>query len=388
MRLADTHRKELAGILALIWFTFIICSLFSGIPDEMKVAGQIQEVRLQVPVTLSKMENASTMETGNIIPYSQQETGNIISDPQQESVERTYLCKLFGVIPVKTIQVISTARQEVYAVGMPCGIYMKMKGVLVEGLKEVETESGLTDTPAKGIIQPGDYISQVNGVSISSKEEMAQLVKESAGGKMTLGIIRQEESFQVAVTPVQNTQGMYQLGIWIKDDLSGVGTLTYYRKDGSFGALGHGVSDSATGSLLTMEHGYIYPSDITSIEKGATGSPGEITGFIQYGKESLMGEIKKNTPAGIYGAFLPFAWDEIQGMQYDLAYKQEIEKKEAVILFQVQDQVKPYSIQIDAIDYEPKEKNKSFRFHVTDKALLEETGGIVQGMSGAPHYSE
>ena len=178
--------------------------------------------------------------------------------------------------------------------------------------------------------------------------------------------------------------GLYQLGIWVKDDLAGVGTMTYFDENGSFGALGHGISDSDTGQMLAMGQGYLYHTTVLEISKSAAGEPGEVTGAISYGLKNQIGVIESNLDVGIYGTLNIPSSQRWYYREYPVGYKQEVEKDEAVVLFAVDGEVRAYHIAIDQIDYHAKEKNKSFVFHVDDPELMEATGGIVQGMSGAP----
>ena len=160
--------------------------------------------------------------------------------------------------------------------------------------------------------------------------------------------------------------------------------MTYFDENGSFGALGHGISDSDTGQMLAMGQGYLYHTTVLEISKSAAGEPGEVTGAISYGLKNQIGVIESNLDVGIYGTLNIPSSQRWYYREYPVGYKQEVEKDEAVVLFAVDGEVRAYHIAIDQIDYHAKEKNKSFVFHVDDPELMEATGGIVQGMSGAP----
>lgn len=137
-----------------------------------------------------------------------------------------------------------------------------------------------------------------------------------------------------------------------------------------------------------MKEGYLYETSITGITPSSIGSPGEISGLIHYGSAARLGEITRNSNVGIYGKMNGTAKTAYAGNSYAVAYKQEIKREGATILFGEGDAVEAYQIMIDQIDYEPKEKNKSFVFHVTDEKLIDQMGGIVQGMSGSPIIQE
>lgn len=151
---------------------------------------------------------------------------------------------------------------------------MKMNHVLVVGTKELTSLEGIHSEPGKNIVQPGDYILSINDTEVTSKEQIGELVQESGGDKVRLRLQRDGETIEAAVEPVEVSGGLYQLGIWVKDDLAGVGTMTYFDENGSFGALGHGISDSDTGQMLAMGQGYLYHTTVLEISKSAAGEPG------------------------------------------------------------------------------------------------------------------
>ena len=202
-------------------------------------------------------------------------------------------------------------------------------------------------------------------------------------GREIIGVMRKGEYVEVSMNPVKGETGKYRLGIWVRDDLAGVGTLTYYRQDGSFGALGHAVSDGDTGVQMSLSEGYIYETKIVSIQKGKNGVPGELAGIIDYGKSHCMGSITENSPLGIRG-MLNDTVGELEGEVYEVAYKQDIALGKAYIISEVSGERAEYEIEIESLDYSGDEENKGILFKVTDERLLGLTGGIVQGMSGSP----
>ncbi len=196
--------------------------------------------------------------------------------------------------------------------------------------------------------------------------------------------MRNGEYIEILAEPVKSSEDKYMLGIWVRDDLAGIGTLTYYTKDGEFGALGHPVSDGDTGEIVKMEKGELYETNIIGIKKGETGSPGELSGIIDYGKGHKLGTIHDNTGIGIYGVLDGNLDSMPVANSYEVAYKQEIQLGEATILSGFTGEVESYEIKIESLDYSGREENKGILFEVTDPELLELTGGIVQGMSGSP----
>ena len=233
-------------------------------------------------------------------------------------------------------------------------------------------------------MKAGDYILSVNGEKVAEKEDLQRLVQQNGAEKEILTINRNGESIEVGVTPVQNKNGTYMLGAWVRDDLAGIGTLTYYKEDGTFGALGHAVSDGDVGGRIQMREGYVYNAQIIGVKKGQKGNPGELSGMIRYQSADCLGTIEENTDIGIYGkldgniAALP------RGDYYNICYKQDIKQGPATIICGFTGEKKEYAIEIESLDYSGREANKGILFRVTDEQLLDMTGGIVQGMSGSP----
>lgn len=160
--------------------------------------------------------------------------------------------------------------------GMPIGIYVKTRGVLVIGTSEVERPDGSEAAPAENILKAGDYILSVNGEKVAEKEDLQRLVQQNGAEKEILKINRKGEEVEVGVTPVQNKNGTYMLGAWVRDDLAGIGTLTYYKEDGTYGALGHAVSDGDVGERIQMREGYVYNAQIIGVKKGQKRKSGRI----------------------------------------------------------------------------------------------------------------
>lgn len=293
-------------------------------------------------------------------------------------------CRLFGVIPLKTVKVVPVDTRMVYASGSPVGIYMETEGVLIIDSGEIRNAEGILQSPAEHIVQPGDYIRKVNGKVLESKKQLIKMVNENQGNPMEMEVMRNEEMIMVSLTPIQTEDGSYKLGLWVRDNIQGIGTLTYIDETGKFGALGHGISDVDTGEQLNIAQGELYDARILSVQKGTSGSPGELRGVIDYQEYLKLGEISGNTSNGITGRLYTGKGSELHKEAYEIILKQDLQTGPAYILSDVGDGVKEYDIQIMKIDRNAKNSNKSFVIQVTDPELLNKTGGIVQGMSGSP----
>lgn len=297
----------------------------------------------------------------------------------------SFQVSLFGFIPIKQMDIRVVEDTELIPVGAPVGIYMETDGVMVVGTGEFKDSEGVSCSPAKYILKSGDYIKRVNGTNVNSRKEFADMVADSGGESMILTIDRNDETINVTVTPMQDEAGTYKLGLWVRDNTQGVGTMTYIDADGNFGALGHAITDVDTDSVLNITDGTLYDTEIISVKKGVSGTPGEMTGLITYSGSHILGDITENTDDGIFGvcnekALKTFSTEEA----LPIAFKQEIEKGAAQIISTVDNETKYYDVEITDIHLDHDNVNRGIELKVTDSELIEKTGGIVQGMSGSP----
>ena len=274
--------------------------------------------------------------------------------------------------------------QYVIPGGMAIGIYMETDGVLVLSTECMECVDGNEYEPAKNLVKPGDYIVELNGEEIGSKRELVQAVNKLESSEVILKLRRDEEYIDVKMESVEVKNDQYKLGIWVKDSIQGLGTLTYLTVNGEFGALGHGIHDSETNELIEIEKGSVYTTNIVGIQKGEKGEPGGLEGVIVYRNSNKLGVINDNTEDGIHGSI-----NEPETLCGDvepveICKKEDIQLGKASILCAVDGTVKEYEIKIKNIDSYAKDANKGIIIEVTDEKLLELTGGIVQGMSGSP----
>ena len=211
------HRKKffLASFLYLVVFSANL--LYDSIPDEIyAINGETEEIHLTVPVTFQKTEES--------VPVFQ---NNSPSKSSSDILKRYSLsCRFLNLIPVKDVSVCVVEKSYVMPSGMPIGIYTKTKGILIVGTGKVTAADGLVCEPADQIVQSGDYIMTVNGAEISDKEELIRLVNDSGGDAVVLGILRDQEMIELKINPAALKDGSYKLGIWVRDDMAGVGTLT------------------------------------------------------------------------------------------------------------------------------------------------------------------
>ena len=291
-------------------------------------------------------------------------------------------CSLLGMLPLKTVQVETVEDQWVYVSGTTVGLYMETQGVLIVDTGEITNQSGVPQEPAANIVQPGDYILEVNGKAVSRKRELIAEIENCQGEDVELLVNRKGEKIPLSLAPVLTQEEEYKLGIWVRDNTQGIGTMTYVDEEGKFGALGHGISDTDTGQLLDVSGGELYQAQIVSIIRGTQGVPGELSGYIEYDEEKKIGVIEKNSDIGIFGKIFPDT--QLAKEKVMIGYKQEVKEGKAQLLMQSEGKVEKYDIEITEIYSSQQDTNKSFQIQVTDPKLLAKTGGIVQGMSGSP----
>lgn len=288
--------------------------------------------------------------------------------------------RLFGVFNIKNIKVSVNEPQSVVAGGNPVGIYIETDGVYVAQVDSVEGEYA----PAKGILCEGDYITAVNGENVHTISELVEKISMYGDDYEVFSVRRAGENFDVKIKPEKSENGVYQIGIWVRDDYQGLGTLTFVTQERIFGTLGHSISDGNTGKLVELGNGSLYTAKIWSVIKGESGNPGEVIGSINYNASNYLGKITENTSIGVYGICNDQIEAFMEQVYTPVGYKQDIKKGKAFMRTYVDGKIDNYEIEIQEIDYADGSKNKGILFSVTDERVINATGGIIQGMSGSP----
>ena len=268
--------------------------------------------------------------------------------------------------------------ESLVPVGHTIGIKLFAEGVVVIGLAEVETGSGVLTPGADCGLQVGDVIEEANGTEVESSEQFAALLQ--CGGKIELAVTRNGEDLLLAAEPVLGTDGTWRLGAWIRDSMAGIGTVTFYDPDtGTFGALGHGITDTDTGLLMPLGDGAVMHASVKAVKRGSAGEPGELKGSFDLTHD--MGELYANTERGGFGSLENAGYTREDALP--VAKAGEVRPGPAEILSNVSgDSVERYDIEILRVLDSTGTQN--LLLQVKDEALIGQTGGIVQGMSGSP----
>jgi len=290
--------------------------------------------------------------------------------------------KLLGIIPIKTVNICEVEEPVLIPCGTPFGIKLLTDGVIVVEVSSFEAKNGISSPAYDAGIRTGDIIKTINGNKVGSNEDIEKIISESNGTKMQFSIIRDNQTKEITVTPqLCETDNSYRIGLWVRDSSAGIGTLTFYNPTNKvFAGLGHPVCDVDTGEVLPLLKGEVVEVEINGIKKGKAGYPGELLGSFTI--NSAIGTLDINSVNGLYGHL---SSEKFENQAIPLGMRQEIKTGKAYIYTTIEgDTPQKYEITIEKIDYNDSQQCKNMVIKVTDKELLEKTGGIVQGMSGSP----
>ncbi len=326
------------------------------------------------------VEGKSRIVLQTVVPVSGHRTEALSPANAQNNVSHGAMLKMFGVIPIKTVQVTPVQNTEVVVLGSSFGIKIFTKGVLVTSTQAVDTREGSQNPGEEAGLKKGDIILAINGVLPKDSAHAAEIISSSGGNEINVKVKRGQETCDLVLSPRYSlSEKTYKAGLWIKDSSAGIGTLTFYSPALNVVAgLGHGVADPDVATLLPLAAGEIVPSEIFSFTRSVNGSPGELKGRFLQGN---MGQILANDETGV------FAHPHLQpkGKCVEMALRQDIKVGKATVITTIDSSgPKEYECEILKINYKDSERTKNMLLKITDSRLLKETGGIVQGMSGSP----
>lgn len=369
---------KIAVVLVLLLSYVYICSI-NSIPSNIIIfEGENLNLKIATGLTLAS-KNSKTILTAS----------NINKEKINSEGTNNLNLNLFGTIPVKEVNVNVIPKTMVVPLGNAIGMKLYTKGVLVVGMSQIETDKNEKKKPYENSgIEQGDTILEINNNIVGNTEELIKEVENSKGNTINIKYLRDDKTMQTDITPVKS-KNTYKIGLWVRDAAAGVGTLTFYEPSTNlFMALGHGISDIDTEEIVNIANGELVTANIVSITKGRKGYPGEIRGTIDEGK--TIGTIYKNTNFGVYGMVKNKNYLEADLTQeMEVAPRNEIKEGKAQIICQLENSAKKkYDIEIEKAYINNNQNNKSMLIKITDKELLEKTGGIIQGMSGAPIIQE
>lgn len=277
--------------------------------------------------------------------------------------------KLFGFIPIRKVSVIMASDDDYYIGGVPIGLSIFSDGAIV--INDNGSES----------IKEGDIITKIDGVNFNDIENIESMLKDNDEVEVTY--LHKNKELKTLLK-VKNDNNKYKLGFTVKDNVTGIGTLTFVNsKTGEYGALGHAIVEEAGGNIVPVSSGNVYACNLIGITKGEKNNPGQLRCvFVQNSKNK--GTIEDNDKFGITGVMNNLDGLVDENLTAKIGGRFSVTPGKATIVSDISGIKEEYEIEIIKANYQKKANDKSLIFRVKDKRLLNLTGGIVQGMSGSP----
>ena len=361
--------KKISIIIFLLIVYLYICNI-TLLPSNIIIM-QGEEIKLNTILGIS----INQVNSYNIVQTSSGDTNTV------NTGKIDYKLSLFDVLKVKDITVNVIPRTKVVPLGKAIGMKLYTQGVLVVGMSEIEGKKPYE----KSGIKEGDMIIEIDQKEINNTQDLINTVNKSQGENINIKYIRNEDTITTSIKPVKTQENEYKIGLWVRDGAIGVGTISYYEPSTKyFAALGHPIIDTDTGEIVSIKEGELVNASVISIKKGEGGNPGEIKGSLK--SDEKIGQISTNTKFGIYGTL-----DNLSSLNIDkenkikVALREEIKTGDAKVLLTLEDGIrKEYDVKIKKIYKNNDKDNKSMLIEIVDEDLKNLTGGIIQGMSGAP----
>lgn len=353
------------GIFALcliIIYSFIVFGNFV-LPDKIEA------------YSTKKIEYKSVYSVENNSLYQVDYQNNSKVSPVENDI------KLLGIIPVKTTSIIQSKPKKVSVSGESFGIKLYTDGVIIVGIRDVETDKGKCNPAKEAGLEKGDIIIEINGKKVYSADSVTDILNDNNGKDYKITVKRNGNYKEFLLKPAySSSQGCYKVGLWVRDSTAGVGTITYYDKsNNTVSALGHPITDVDTNEIMPILDGEAVRATVTKIYKSKAGEAGSLCCEFT---NDIIGTLKKNCQSGIYGKYTCTLKNTYE---YEVASPNEIVRGPVQILCTIDSgKAKFYNAQISRISYRENKKGKNMVVKITDERLLEKTGGIVQGMSGSP----
>ena len=364
------YKKIIIVILLMLVFAYV-CNITLLPSSYIIMQGENLNIFTLLGLYIKPKVNYQTMQTAsNINKTKVNELGKIDFD-----------LSFFNIFKLKEINVNVISKTKVIPMGNAIGMKLYTDGVLVVGMSEIEGKKPYENSG----IKEGDRIVQIDKKAIDNTEDLMEAVNKCSGKEISVKYIRDNTTITTSIKPIKNSGNQYKIGLGVRDAAAGVGTLTFYEpSSGMFGTLGHGILDVDTSELIKIANGELVTTNILNITKGKKGDPGEIRGTIESGH--TIGNIDKNTSFGVFGTLNKTPYINIQNNdEIEVALREEIKIEDAQIICELENgKREKYNIKIQKVFLNNNKDNKSMLIKITDEKLLEKTGGIIQGMSGAP----
>ncbi|PZD93448.1 SpoIVB peptidase [Paenibacillus sambharensis] len=390
-----SNRKRWLGLILVFFVCMIGFSAplqhFAAFPSELRLfSGQLKQLDYLMPVHAKVTVDPDVVKVnGSASASTQVDLNEPLSLVPSHSGTTEMKMKLFGRIPFKTVKLNVVPDLRVVPGGQTIGVKVKSDGIMVVGHHQVETKPGVKVSPGQDSdIRLGDLIVKVNGSYLNEVAKMSKIVDKAgrSGKPLHFEIKRGSQIVTKDLKPAYDPEDKaWRLGLYIRDSAAGVGTLTFYAPDqGVYGALGHVITDMDTQTPIKVGEGQVVQSSVTSINKSSSGEPGEKRAhFVKEGK--VLGNVEHNTQFGIFGKMKELPKPTYTSGTLPVAFAEEVKEGPAQIYTVVGGQrVEKFNIEITHVSKQTTPATKGMVIKITDPKLLEQTGGIVQGMSGSP----
>lgn len=364
------------SIILTTFFIMFLISFFMLPSSICLINGEKENIKLNLPVSTNANNSVFTATKIENDAFNVDENFSLIPNSIGKSEMNL---SLFGLLPIKTVSVSVLPNDVLIPCGNTVGISIETEGVMVLGLGYVNGYDGKVYEPTKGILKIGDVILKAGDITLQEKEDLVDAIEINGDNDISLIIKRGDDEKIVVATPVLSEDGKnYKLGVWVRDSTQGLGTMTFYNKTSNeFGALGHGIYDVDTKKIMSVKEGSLTDANISGIKKSSKGSPGEILGSLN--KSEIFGDVVNNSKYGIYGNVSNDLNLPSEAMPITL--KNDVEIGAATILTDILGgDVVAYDVNIESINKNSLNADKSIVINIVDEKLLSETNGIVQGM--------
>lgn len=383
----------LAVLLIIICLSPQIRSVLNLPNDQKLVVGEANAIQINLPEILQKEIDFKISEASHRV-FAIQPDPAVTVTRQGSVCEITALkpgkvelsMKLLGYIPLKSIAIEALPSKRVIVGGHSIGILLQSRGIMVVGFAPIVTADGSKVYPGRDQgVEIGDRIFQIDGQTISNENDLARMVDSKQGQLLQLNLQRRGKKIILPVKAVFCPEtNRYRIGLYVRDGVMGVGTLTFWDPDTQqFAALGHVIMDADTKQGIDVLSGRVLSASIQTVKAGKPGNPGEKIGVFDEQGE-ISGKILKNASTGIYGKIEGKVTNPLETSSMEVGYAHQVHTGKAQMLTVVNGfAIEKWDIQIEKV-FPHRENGKGMIIRVTDPRLLSISGGIVQGMSGSP----
>ncbi|TXC93482.1 SpoIVB peptidase [Metabacillus litoralis] len=377
--------RKIIGVLLLVLFTSL--GFVKEVREYVQIPNQLKVFETQNVTVQSSFPVIASQDSAEAFTVQKNSDGQTLDVKGKKAGEGEVVFDLAG-FPVKKVGVDVLPDFKVIPGGQSIGVKLNSLGVLVVGHHQINTAEGKKSPGEIAGVEVGDIITNINGTKIEQMSDVTPYIQDAGktGKPLDLVLKREDEEIKTKLYPLKDENDRsFRIGLYIRDSAAGIGTMTFYDpKSKKYGALGHVISDMDTKKPIVVEDGQIVRSTVTSIEKGSNGNPGEKLARFS-GDRKIIGNITRNSAFGIFGELNQDMNNGVMDKAMPIALSNEVKEGPAKILTVVDnDKVEEFEVEVVSSVPQKFPATKGMVIKITDKRLLDKTGGIVQGMSGSP----